>query len=73
MTVKCCYCHVELDTRLHTTYRRILGWERKSRTGSRRGGSDVVLREPETPTAFACEGCIGSMRDGCSPRQGALL
>ena len=71
MTFFCVYCSSKLDPNDPTTYRRCRGWERKGLPGSRRGGSDIVLRE--AGEEFACWSCIDRKKRGLAPSQGALL
>lgn len=71
MIVTCHFCGDDLDPDGPVTYRRVLGWERKGRAASRRGGSDVLLREPGVE--FACQFCIDAIKNGRSPRQEGLL
>lgn len=67
--MKCSLCSCEVDQA--NCYRRILAWERKSLTPSRRGGADVVLREHLDEVA--CTVCVGRLRDGVSVAQESLL
>lgn len=72
MIVVCChYCGDDLDPDGPLTYRRVLGWERKARSASRRGGSDVLLREPGVE--FACSFCLENLKAGRPARQEGLL
>jgi hypothetical protein len=57
----CVYCHRPLST-LHGVYQRVTGWERKATTSSRRGGSDIVLRQPLDE--WACAGCVHDRQAG---------
>jgi len=66
----CAYCKHPLDPQARTTYRRIVGWERKAFAGSRRGGSDIALRERRD--VFACPSCIDRLQQGINPNQGSL-
>lgn len=66
---RCSFCRAECDPRF--MWQRIQGWERKAQGGSRRGGSDIALRERREE--FACGHCIDQIRNGRSPKQGALL
>lgn len=68
----CSLCTRELDPNDRSTYRRVQGWERKAlSSSSRRGGSDLYLREPTGE--FACSPCVERLRSGLAPSQGALL
>jgi hypothetical protein len=71
MTVSCFYCGEQVNPDDTNTYRRIQGWERKAVSASRRGGSDVVLREHRDE--FACMFCIDRLRRGVSTNQGSML
>jgi len=53
-------------------FQRVIGWERKSVLSSRRGGSDIVLREP-VPDVFSCQFCIERIRAGVNVSQETLL
>jgi len=65
----CHYCNRPTDP--SRAYRRVTGWERKSRVASRRRGSDVVLRQ--VTDEYACEDCIVRLREGLPIEQGSLL
>lgn len=54
-----------------TPWRQVVAWEKKASGPSRRGGSDLVLREPTGE--FAHGYCVGRVRDGLAPLQEALL
>lgn len=71
MLANCTHCHTPLDPDAHTTYTRVLAWERKSATPSRRSGSDLVLRE--RLEEYACSTCVAQMRRGVAPVQGVLV
>lgn len=68
---RCHYCGSEVHPDNPWTWRRVTGWERKGQGESRRGGSDIVLRE--ACDEFACDGCIGRLRRKLAPGQGALI
>lgn len=53
-----------------TGYEEVVGWQRKARGSSRRGGSDVVLREGTGK--WRCAGCIHVMKLGHAPEQTSL-
>lgn len=72
MTPRCEYCRMELDPNAPSTLRRIVGWERRAVGGTRRGGSDVVLREP-LGEKFACSPCVDRQKHGVSPSQASLM
>lgn len=68
----CHHCQQPVDPDSPRTWRRIKGWERRaSKHSSRRGGSDIVLRQPVD--TFACDFCVSQLRNGRAPTQGALL
>ena len=70
MIVACAYCGAEVDDAL--AYRRILGWERKAPgSTSRKGGSDITLREQLDE--FACPECITRTRSGLNVAQESLV
>jgi ferredoxin len=69
MTVRCSFCPETVE--LRDAYQRITGWERKAVVASRKGGSDIVLRE--SCDEFACSACIARLRSGVNVEQGALL
>lgn len=72
LAVPCFYgCGRMLDPNDRFVYRRVVGWERKAGVPTRRGGSDITLREPLEE--FACRICIDRIKDGTSPAQEALL
>lgn len=73
MTVKCFYgCGREVDPHDRLSWRRITGWEHKSPiTSTRRGGSDISMREGTGE--YACDPCMRRIKSGLSPQQGALL
>jgi hypothetical protein len=67
----CTYCKRPVDPRAQTTYRRVLGWERKALARSRRGGSDITLRESRDE--FACPTCVDRLQQGLGIGQESLL
>lgn len=67
----CVMCHGASG--LEPEYRLVRGWEKRSKGSSRKGGSDIVLREPDPSNDWACGVCISRRRDGIAPSQGALL
>jgi hypothetical protein len=72
MRVQCAFgCGRDIDPDASSTYRRVIGWERKAVMESRRGGSDITLRE--ALDVYACPTCIGRLKDGVNPMQAALL
>jgi hypothetical protein len=68
----CVYCHTHVDPSDPSVYQRVTGWERKAFAFTRRGGSDIVLREPVTDT-FACLYCIDKLKAGVNVSQETLL
>lgn len=69
MKVVCTYCRDDFDDAV--AYRRVIGWERKAAADtSRRGGSDITLREHRDE--FACPECITRLRSGLNVAQEAL-
>lgn len=68
----CAYCHRGVDPNQPYVYQQVIGWEKKSVLSSRRGGSDIVLREP-VPDVFACQFCIEKLKAGVSVAQESLL
>ena len=65
----CVYCGKTVDE--SHGYRRVVGWERKAVGSSRKGGSDIFLREHRDE--FACGPCIARMKLGLSVAQESLL
>lgn len=72
MTVPCIYCGKPVDPGSRYTWHRVRGWERKAHaSATRRGGSDIYLRE--AVEEFACDACIQKMKSGLSPAQDSLI
>lgn len=71
MLANCAFCEKPLQPDAHTTLQRVTAWEKKSVLASRRGGSDLYLRERQN--SFACLSCVEGQRRGVSPLQGALV
>lgn len=71
--VPCHYCGTPVDAFSRSTFRMIVGWERKAgtRASGKRGGSDVYLREPRDE--YACTLCIERLKRGVSVAQESLL
>ena len=65
----CAFCGEPIDE--SSCYRRVSGWERKAHVASRKGGSDITLREHGEE--LACFACIARLKAGIDVRQGALL
>lgn len=71
MTLRCHFCEHEIDPRIQTVWRQVTGWERKATSSStRKGGSDIVLRE--RGERVACASCIDSAKRGVGPFQESL-
>jgi hypothetical protein len=72
MTVPCTYCGTPVDPTSRYVWARIQGWEKKALASStRRGGSDISLREHLDE--YACDGCIRKLKSGVSPGQSSLI
>lgn len=72
MTAPCTYCGTLVDPTSRYTWRRVQGWERKAyMSPTRRGGSDISLRE--AVDVFACDDCIRKLKSGVSPGQDSLI
>ena len=70
--VPCTYCNLPLNPESRLTCQRQKVWtQRAPANTSRKGGVDVVYREPLEE--WACDACVGKLRRGLSPDQGALL
>jgi hypothetical protein len=67
----CNFCGFEVAPGDGSTYQRVMGWERRALEPSRRGGSDIVLREQLQ--VFACAGCVERLKSGLNVGQEALL
>ena len=65
----CTYCGGPVDST--SRWRRVIGWERKAISESRKSGSDIVLREPQDE--YACNACITLLKSGISVSQESLL
>jgi hypothetical protein len=67
----CCrFCRKPVDPLDKSTWRAVTGWERKAFGESRRGGSDIVLRE--LGDEYACPRCIVRQQQGLSVAQEQL-
>jgi hypothetical protein len=71
MTFACHFCGEPVDPLARDTFRRVVGWEKKALAESRKGGSDIVLREPGA--GFAHSRCITLVQQGVAIGQGSLL
>ncbi len=69
-TVPCHFCGEPVDAVSRTTWRRVVGWERKAQASTRKSGSDIALREPRDE--YACPDCVDRRRAGVVG-QGTLL
>jgi hypothetical protein len=69
--VNCRECRAPLLPDDPNTYVRVTAWERKSASPSRRGGSDVVLRQ--RLEEFLCSTCVAQAKRGLAPLQESLL
>jgi hypothetical protein len=67
--VTCVFCSDQIG--VDVAFRRVVGWERKAQAMSRRGGSDIVLREHKEE--FACAACISLAQRGLNVNQESLL
>jgi hypothetical protein len=68
----CAYCCAPVLPDAPDTFVRVTAWEHRAFAGgSRRGGSDLCLRErlPE----YACSECVQKLKRGIAPVQGALI
>jgi len=72
LNIACTYCETPVDPGSRYTWHRIQGWERKAHMSTtRRGGSDISLREPLP--VYACDPCIQKLKSGVSPAQDSLI
>ena len=71
LTRACHFCRAVVDPLDQAVYRRVVGWERKAFGETRRGGSDIVLRELRDE--YACPVCVARLRAGLDARQESLL
>lgn len=69
--VTCAHCGDIYNSESPQLWRRVIGWERKGSGESRKGGSDIALRE--RCDEYACDFCIGRLKRGLSAQQGSLL
>jgi len=69
--IACPFCGKPIDPTSDRTWRRVEGWERKAPAAStRRGGSDIALREPLDE--YAHDRCIQLAKAGVSAEQMTL-
>jgi hypothetical protein len=68
--IRCHFCGQPVNAN-RSSYRRVQGWERKGLGETRKGGSDVLLREPLDEWAHAS--CVSRIRAGLSVGQESLL
>lgn len=69
--MNCVFCHGRSGA--EPDHRMITGWERRSKSLSRKGGSDVFLRQEHPSGQRACGPCVSKLRDGLSVGQESLL
>jgi hypothetical protein len=67
---RCAFCGGPIDP-ADQMWRRVIGWERKASAESRRGGSDIVFREPLDE--YAHDACVQLEKAGVSVAQVSLL
>jgi hypothetical protein len=63
----CTYCRKTVDPTSKTTYTRVEGWERRAFAASRRGGSDIIMREQRDE--YAHSHCVEKERHGIAHEQ----
>ena len=66
----CVLCSRPIE-RPSDAFRRVIGWERKANSSSRKGGSDITLRE--ALDEYACASCITRLRAGLNVAQESLV
>ncbi len=71
MNRACSYCGESVDPLSRFVWRRVVGWERKATSQSRKSGSDITLREPRDE--YACDGCVSRLKRDVAPAQGSLI
>ena len=69
---RCVHCNRVVDPNDINVFQRVVGWERKAFLPSRRGGSDIVLRE-NIVDLFSCQFCIDKLKAGVNVAQETLL
>lgn len=69
--MNCAECGDPIDPRSASTWRRVVGWERKAQATSRKSGSDIAVREPRDE--YAHDRCIRLLQRGLAPGQEPLL
>ncbi len=70
-TVPCFHCNQPVNTDDPSAFRRVIGWERKAVSQSRKGGSDIVLREQTDD--YSCFACVERLKMGVNVAQSSLL
>jgi hypothetical protein len=70
MSVLCALCNQEVDPTSRTSLQRVIAWERRALSASRKSGSDIVLRE--RLDEFAHGHCIELARSGVSTSQESM-
>lgn len=68
---ECFYCGTGVNPADVNVAQRITGWELRGRGATRKGGSDITLRE--SVEEYACNPCIQRKRLGLSPSQESLV
>jgi hypothetical protein len=71
MNCACALCGQPVDPTSNTTFQRVIGWQRKAITASRKSGSDIVMRERLEDVAHGH--CVELARSGVSVAQESLL
>lgn len=64
---RCQLCGDPIDPLSPYVWRRVVGWERKAMSESRKSGSDIRLREPRNE--YAHDHCIELNKAGVNVRQ----
>lgn len=60
--IPCVFCDEKIDPRDTTAWQRVVGFQRRGQGASRRGGSDITLRE--TRQEFAHDKCVRRRKRG---------
>ena len=68
---QCVFCAAPVTD--EQDFYRVIGWEHKATSASRKSGSDIVLRERVEPAEWACRWCIDKLKRGVSIGQDSLL
>ena len=67
----CVFCQKPVNPDDPSVWHAVRGWERKAQATTRRGGSDIALREARDE--FACDQCIWRQKARVNPTQEALI